>query len=177
MSIFNENKPALLFLITFVGLYLLLNTLYGLYVNSFLPQPDPITILVSKQVAGCLSLADTTITSSVMSGSKYVPIRNSYRTVIEVFEGCNGINVMIVFISFLLAYRGKLKATLLFGSVGIVVIHMMNLFRVSMLYGIELYFPRYLYFFHKYLFTGMIYAVVFLMWYLWAKRLKRVSAQ
>ena len=84
---------------------------------------------------------------------------------------------MIVFLSFLSAYRGKLKATFLFGMGGLVVIHIMNLFRVGMLYGIELYFPRYLYLFHKYLFTGMIYAVVFLMWYLWAKQVKRAAAK
>lgn len=176
MKLFQENKPAILFLLTFVGLYLLLNTIYGFYVNSFLPQPDPITLVVSKHVAWVLSWQDDSVTYALKAGYKNVILKNSYRTVIEVFEGCNSVNVMIVFVSFMAAFRGRLKSTLVFCLGGLIIIYLMNLFRVAMLYAIEIYWPRYLYFFHKYLFTGGIYAVVFLLWFLWAKNVKREAA-
>jgi exosortase family protein XrtF len=176
MSILKENKPAIVFLLTFVGLYLLLNTVYGFYVNSFLPQPDPITLVVSKHVAWLLSWWDESVTYALKVGYKNVILKNSYRTVIEVFEGCNSVNVMIVFVSFMAAFRGKLKSTIIFSMVGLVIIYGINLFRVAMLYGIEIYLPRYLYFFHKYLFTGALYAVVFLLWFVWARRIKHEAA-
>lgn len=175
MKIFNENKPAILFLSVFVGLYLVLNTVYGFYVNSFLPQPDPITLFVAKQVAWLLSIGDDSVTYALKDGYKNVILKNSYRTVIEVFEGCNSINVMIVFVSFMAAFRGKLMSTLLFSLLGLSIVYVMNLIRVAMLYVIEINWPRYLYFFHKYLFTGLIYAVVFLLWFLWAKKVKRAA--
>ena len=176
MKLFQENKPAILFLLTFVGLYLLLNTVYGFYVNSFLPEPDSITLVVSKHVAWVLSWWDESVTYALKAGYKNVILKNSYRTVIEVFEGCNSVNVMIVFVSFMAAFRGRLKSTLIFSLGGLIIIYLMNLFRVAMLYAIEIYWPRYLYFFHKYLFTGGIYAVVFLLWFLWAKNVKREAA-
>lgn len=176
MKLFQENKPAILFLFTFVGLYLLLNTIYGFYVDSFLPQPDPITIVVSKHVAWVLSWWDDSVTYALKAGYKNVILKNSYRTVIEVFEGCNSVNVMIVFVSFMAAFRSKFKSTLVFSLMGLVIIYWMNLGRVALLYGIEIFLPRYLYFFHKYLFTGALYAVVFLLWFVWARRVKRESA-
>lgn len=172
-----ENKPAILFLLTFVGLYLMLNTLYGFYVSSFFSQPDPVTIFVSKQVAWLLSIWDDTVTYAFKDGYKNVIIKNSYRTVIEVFEGCNSINVMIVFVSFMAAFRGKLISTVLFSLLGLVVVYSMNLLRVAMLYVIEINWPRYLYFFHKYLFTAIIYSAVFLLWFIWAKKVKRAAAR
>ena len=175
MNVFKENKAAIYFLLVFVGLYLILNTAYGLYVEWYSPQPDPITLLVSKQVAGFLTLWDASVVAVPIDASKNVSIRNGYRTVINVFEGCNGINVMIVFISFLVAFRGKLKATILFALMGFFIIYLMNIARVSLLYAVEIYWPRYLYLFHKYLFTGMIYAVVFALWYLWVKQVKRAA--
>ena len=153
-DLLKENKPALLFLLTFVGLYLALNTLYGFYVTSFLPQPDPITIFVSKQVAGCLSVADPSISCSVIQGSRYVPIRNVERTVISVFEGCNGINVMIVFASFLIAFGGKARQILVFLLMGCLILHLVNLLRLTLLYLTAIHRPLFFYYFHKYFFTA-----------------------
>ncbi|MCX8492555.1 MAG: exosortase family protein XrtF [Cyclobacteriaceae bacterium] len=177
MKLIQENKPAIIFLLVFMGLYVSLNTIYGFIVEAYYPQADPITLVVSKHVTWFLSFFDHTIDYSVTTGSRFVSINKSGQLVISVFEGCNGINVMIVFISFLVAFHGKLKQTVLFGALGLVVIYLMNFSRVSLLYGVELYYPRYLYFFHKYLFTGVIYAGVFLMWFVWAKWVRSESSK
>jgi exosortase family protein XrtF len=177
MKLIQENKPALFFLLIFVGLYLVLNTAYGFFVEAYYPQADPITLLVTKHVTWFLSFFDHTIDYSITAGSRYVAINNSDRLVISVFEGCNGINVMIVFISFLAAFYGKLKQTIVFGLIGLGVIYLMNLSRVGLLYGVELYYPRFLYFFHKFLFTGVIYVGVFLMWFIWAKWVRSESSR
>ena len=176
MNILKENKVAILFLLVFVALYVSMNTIYGLFIEYYSPQADPVTLNISKQVAWFLSWFDNTVNYTEVEGSRNILLSTNNRLVIRVFEGCNGINVMIVFVSFIIAFRGTLYQTIWFTLMGLVVIHVMNLGRVSLLYAVELYFPQYLYYIHKYLFTGFIYAVVFFIWYQWIKIVKRAVA-
>ncbi len=177
MKIVSDNKPAIIFLAIFLSVYIGLNTAYGFMIEYFLPSPDPFTILVTNNVSFFLSLFDPSIKTVISTTSNYVGVCNSNRTVISVFEGCNGINVMIVFLSFLLAFRGSLKLTLKFLTVGLVSIYLMNLIRVGLLYFVEIHFQQYLYFFHKFFFTGVIYAAVFGLWYYWVILVKRESLE
>ena len=175
MNILKENRVAILFLVVFVALYVSMNTIYGLYIEFYSPQADPTTLSVAKQVSWCVSWFDDSVGFAEMKGSRNILLSNQNRPVIKVFEGCNGINVMIVFVSFIIAFRGTLYQTVWFTLMGFLVIHVMNLGRVSLLYAVELHFPQYLYFVHKFLFTGLIYAVVFFMWFQWAKIVRRAA--
>ena len=171
-SILKEYKPALIFLVIFISVYLLLNTLYGLYITYHLPDADPVTRVVTRQVAATLGIFHDQVTTIPITGFGYVSLLLSGRVVVNVFEGCNSINVMIVFISFLLAFRGSMRLTLYFALGGLAIIYVMNLLRVGLLFEIALNFPDQLYLFHKFLFTGFIYAVVFVIWYFWIRAVK-----
>ncbi len=173
MNTLKENKQAILFLVIFIAVYVGLNTLYGVFIQFYLPATDPITIAVTGQVSLLLSWIDPSISSSVNRTSNFVNVSNSQRIVLSVFEGCNGINVMIVFLAFLIAFRGSFKLTAKFMLVGIFSIYCLNLLRVAGLYFVELYFQQYMYFFHKYFFTGILYCLVFTLWYVWTKLVKR----
>ncbi len=175
MGLLKENKQAIYFLLIFVGSYLTLNSLYGVYINYWVPDPDPLTQWITQQVSFLLSLIDPDIHAVEVPGSGNVAIDNSARRVLLVFEGCNGLNVMIVFVCFLAAFRGNAKATFFFAIAGILMIYVMNLGRVATLYYIAEQFPRYLYFFHKYLLTGLLYIVVFGLWILWVNRYQHVE--
>ena len=166
-----EQKPILLFLVKFVGFYLLLNTAYGFWIEYYTPSPDPLTRIVTVHSAALISLAEDNVEVGVRVNSPSVPLNQDGRSVVSVFEGCNSMNVMIVFVVFILAYTGTLKKTLLFGAAGIVVIYIFNLFRVGLLFFIAKYYPNNLYFFHKYLFTALLYVLVFFLWYLWVKKI------
>lgn len=176
MGLLKDNRQAIYFLLIFVGLYVSLNTLYGTYITYWSPDPDPVTRWITYQVAFFLAWFDPDIHAMGISGSGNVAIDNASRRVLLVFEGCNGINVMIVFICFLIAYRRTLKLTVLFGLAGMVVIYVMNLGRVATLYFIAEAFPNYLYFFHKYLLTGVLYLAVFGMWMVWVNRYRHARA-
>jgi exosortase family protein XrtF len=165
-----EQKTILFFLVKFIGLYLVLNTVYGFWISSYSPLPDPITKIVTHQTAALVSLTEDNISVGVGVNSSNVPIRQNDKTVVSVFEGCNSLNVMIVFISFIGAFTGTWKKTILFGLAGLVLIYLFNLLRVGLLFYIAKYYPDNLYFFHKYLFTGILYALVFFFWYLWVKK-------
>jgi len=166
-----DQKAILFFLLKFIGFYIVVNTAYGFWINSYYPGPDPITEMVTHQSAAIISLTEDNIMVEGTTNSANVPIVQGTQRVISVFEGCNGLNVMIVFVSFIVAYSGTWKKNVIFGLIGVVLIHIANLFRVALLFFISKYYPDNLYFFHKYLFTGMLYILVFFLWYLWVKRI------
>jgi exosortase family protein XrtF len=164
-----ENKKAIRFLLVFSGFYFALNTAYGFFIQYYYPSSDPFTQLVTRQVVWIISWFDSSVSWSFSPFTNNVAVLRGGDPVIYVFEGCNGLNVMIVYVGFLLAFQGSLRQTLKFASGGLVAIHLVNLLRVGLLYFVALYFEEQLYFFHKYLFTGMIYGFVFVMWYYWVR--------
>lgn len=85
------------------------------------------------------------------------------------YEGCNGVNVVIIFVAFVIAFGPLRIVTLWFLTGGIVLIYLVNLARIWFLFFVSLELPNYLYFTHKYLFTGMIFLVVFVLWILWVR--------
>jgi exosortase family protein XrtF len=169
-ELWNQYKRAILFILSFIGLYLVLNTLYGIYIVYFSPDADPITFLVSRQAAAVLTWFHEPVAALPVSGQPSIPLKMGLLNVVYVYEGCNGVNVMIVFSSFLVAFASTFTRTTLYCLIGIAVIYLMNLIRVILLFEVAFYYPDQLYLFHKYLFTGLIYAVVFLLWYWWIKR-------
>lgn len=166
-----DFKPALRFFITFVGIYLGGNAAYGLFVEYFRPIADPATILVTRQSAYLLSKSYP-YTEAIIDGSKpIVQVRTSGNTVLRVFEGCNGVNVMIVFLAFLIAMPGTQLSTIAFSLIGVIIIHCANLLRIVLLYVTAVSNPRIFYYFHKYLFTALLYLIVFVLWFVWVRRL------
>jgi exosortase family protein XrtF len=167
VDIFRRNKKAIFFVLKFVGIYLVLNTLYSLYIQSCYPKVDPITQLVANQTSWVLSLLGEQVNAIPSNEDASTKLIRSGIGVIDVYEGCNGVNVMIVFFSFLAAYSGSIKRLFIFSPLGITILYIANIGRVMSLYGIALYYPEYLYLFHKYVLTAGLYLIVFLLWYQW----------
>jgi exosortase family protein XrtF len=168
---FEEFKPTILFLGWFVGLYLIGNLLYGFYVTSFKPGPDPVTRLVTENSALVLNVCGWSVNTSGYQGKSTTVIWHEGKAILSVYEGCNGINTMIIFVAFLFAFGPVNKKLVWFIPLGIVVIYLMNLLRITLLFFIAQYFPEAMYFIHKYVFTGMLYLVIFALWLLWVKKI------
>ena len=168
MSVLKDFRPALLFLARFLAVYVVGNVLYGLYIESFGDQSDAVTRVVTEQTAALLRTAGEETSTGDRAGRPIVLLMNTTEgTVLNVFEGCNGLNVMIVFVAFLAAFGGPPKKMLWFIPAGLLIIHLFNLLRIGLLYYVATQFEQYFYFFHKYLFTAILYAVVFGLWVLW----------
>ncbi len=165
-----EFKPALLFVGRFLAFYFVGNILYGFYVESFGNQPDNVTIWVAEQSTFLLAKLGLAVTSIPLETLPKISLLLNSDVVINVYEGCNGINVIITFLSFLFAYAPLERRLLWFIPVGVLTLHLSNLIRITGLFFVARDFPNYLYFIHKYLFTGVIYVVVIVMWYLWVSK-------
>lgn len=170
-----EFKPALRFLAVFVVLYLVLNILYGLWITSYGEYPDKATEYVTRQTSAILNVLGEETTTFPRPGSPSISILVDMRTALNVYEGCNGINVMIVFVAFIFAFGGKMKRIAWFIPVGILIIYISNLFRVTGLYFIAEYWNKYFYYIHKYVFTGFLYLIVFILWWVWIEKVSGLS--
>jgi exosortase family protein XrtF len=164
-----EFAPALTFLFVFLAVYLAGNVIYGLYVEYYKPGADPVTVSITEQSVLILDAVGQPATSTVEETSPYVLLMRDQRLVLRVFEGCNGINVMVIFLAFVLAFGGRAKRMIPYLVFGLVTIHVANLCRILLLYHTALYRPILFYYFHKYFFTAVLYLVVFALWILWMR--------
>lgn len=165
----SEFRPTIFFLIKFIGLYLVGNLLYGLYVTSFEPKPDPVTSIVSAHTATVLSAGGWNVSSIDQESRPTTWLVYKDRAVLSVYEGCNGINTVIIFAAFIVAFGPYTKKMIWFIPLGIIVIHSVNLGRISLLFYVSEYIPKYMYYMHKYFFTAILYMVIFMLWIGWVK--------
>lgn len=83
---------------------------------------------------------------------------------------CDGIVLFALFTVFMISYPGPIKHKLWFTPVGLMIIHGLNILRVTGLALIVYYNEAWLAFNHDYTFTIIVYAVVFILWLIWINR-------
>lgn len=167
-----KYRPALLFIIKFIVCYFILNIFYGVFVDAYYPNPDPFTWSTTHHTSQLLNLFgyNTHIFKSTVSPN--VIISDAINgEVLSVYEGCNSLNILIIFISFLFAFKWD-RNLVWFAPLGIFLVYAGNLVRIFLLFIVSINLPDYLYFAHKYFFTAFIFMVVFTLWYWWLKKLQ-----
>ena len=165
-----EFTPTILFLAKFVGIYLVGNFLYGLYITSYDPAPDPVTHWITDQTAIVLTTCGWQSSIEDTPNKPTTKLIYDNESILAVYEGCNGINVMIIFVAFLIAFGPYTKQLLWFIPAGLLIIHLINLTRITLLFLVSIYQKNYMYFMHKYFFTAILYVAVFILWVWWVRR-------
>ena len=165
-----EFKPAIRFVLWFVGLYFLGNIIYGIYISYCGNSPDNITILVTKQTAWLLQVMGYPVQALANVTLPTVSLRSGSTAVLDVYEGCNGVNIFIVFVAFVVAFGGSQKNLWWFLPLGLTVLHISNLARIALLFWTAMAYQNYFYYVHKYFFTIFLYAMVFLLWIIWINK-------
>ena len=85
-------------------------------------------------------------------------------------DNCNGIALFALFAGFIIAYPGNWKKKFPFIIVGILIIELLNIFRVVFLAIMDTISRTWTEFNHTYTFTIVIYAAIFFLWMLWTSR-------
>ena len=173
-------KPFLVFLGKFLLTYLLLTIVYQSYlvqydVKKF--EVDSFTKLVAKQTKDVMVLfgCDASIAPNVKESA--INIFYNQRSMARIIEGCNGLSVIILFISFVIAFSGKIKPTILFILGGSILIHALNVFRIALLCVLMYYYPKQQHLLHGVLFPLFIYGAVFLLWIIWVNKFSKYATK
>jgi exosortase family protein XrtF len=93
----------------------------------------------------------------------------------RIVEGCNSISIIILFLAFIIAFSGSLKATVIYGLVGTIIIYIVNLFRILLLSLFMYKYPEYQYFLHNIFFPGVIYGTTFILWIIWVNKFSNLK--
>ncbi|MFV8836787.1 exosortase family protein XrtF [Salinimicrobium soli] len=171
-QLIKKYSAVLRFIFTFLGTYLVLAFLYNLYLHHFPSEtyyPDFLTHLVALQSETLVSAFgyDAQAVSGYPESTMHLMVNGQF--VARIIEGCNAASIIILFVSFMLAFFGKVKTTLVFILVGTVVIYVTNIGRIAMM-AIGIYeYPQQAHFLHTIAFPLIIYGAVFMLWVLWVQ--------
>ena len=171
-TIITKNKPVIKFLAIFLSSYTLLSVIYYLFLNNA-SSPDFFSESVSEQTINLLNLIGYETNSTTNSTNGFINLFVKGKNIAGISEGCNAISIMILFIAFIFSFTKKLKPTLLFSLLGLIIIYIMNILRIVILIICLYHYPEYSSPLHNYVFPAMIYGVVFLLWMYWVNSFKK----
>ena len=158
--------------------YIVLSVTYKMYLqysdgSKF--YPDYLTNLVSIQSEALLNSFGykTQVLPHPDEPSMKVILNGQFLA--RIIEGCNGVSVIILFLSFIIAFAGKFKTTLFYIISGSVLIYAINLLRIVLLTIGIYHYPEYEDVLHTVIFPGIIYGLVFLLWIFWVNRFSKLK--
>ncbi len=168
-----DYKPFLLFLAKFFVAYLVLTFAYQSYLSNFdakKNEVDGFTKIVAIHTVHVLTIIDKN--SFTMKNIKEPSINLFFHNkwVARIIEGCNALSVIILFVSFVFAFKGKFFKTILFILAGGLTIYFFNIIRIALLSIAVFYYPKTQDFLHNIFFPLFIYGVVFLLWIFWVNK-------
>lgn len=169
-----KNKIIIVFLIKFFATYFILFGAYSFYLNKTQQKSDifvcsPITYTVANHVLEVSQMLGYDAEIEQNSNELSIKFILDGFYVSRIIEGCSSISVIILFLSFIIAFSGSFINTILFGLFGSVLIYVVNVLRIiafSILYHKH---PDYQTILHDLLFPSIIYGLVFVLWITWVK--------
>jgi len=93
---------------------------------------------------------------------------------IGVNESCSGLKPILQFILLMLVFPGPWKHKAWFIPMGIIIVHLTNLFRITGLAIVTVTVPEYWQFAHDNLFRPFFYVVIFFLWVWWVEVYRKV---
>ena len=177
-SLLVKYKLVIKFIITFLLVYVGLSLLYKFYLQFSVGSayyPDYLTHLVAKQSEALFKALgyQVEMLPHPNEPSVMVMIENVYTA--RIIEGCNSLSVIILFVSFIMAFASNFKNTFLYMLSGSVLIYSINLFRIVILTLGLYHYPKQEAFLHTVVFPAIIYGFVFLLWIFWVNRFSEIK--
>jgi exosortase family protein XrtF len=93
----------------------------------------------------------------------------------RIVEGCNSVSVIILFLSFIVAFSGKWYSTIFYGLFGVMMIYVVNVLRIIAITILYYRFPKYQDILHDLFFPAIIYGLTFMLWVTWVKFFSNLS--
>ncbi|RNC85090.1 MAG: exosortase family protein XrtF [Winogradskyella sp.] len=175
-ALLTKYKLVIRFILTFVLVYSVLSFAYKFYLDfsdGSKYYPDYMTHLVGKQTEAVLNTLNYTTNIVPHPDEPSLMVFMEQKYLARIIEGCNSLSVIILFISFVVAFSDTFKRTFLFILAGSVLIYCVNLLRIILL-TIGLYkYPWRSELMHEVIFPLAIYGMVFLLWMFWVNQFSK----
>ena len=91
--------------------------------------------------------------------------------VLYIADACNGLELMVLYIGFIVCMPSKFWRKTLYIILGILFIDIINILRCAGLIYLREYFHAYFDFAHHYLFKAIVYAATFIMWMVYSRKI------
>ncbi|MDG1728678.1 MAG: archaeosortase/exosortase family protein [Algibacter sp.] len=115
------------------------------------------------------------ITSSIYEGElkkrEASQIYHNNKLVLNIADSCNGLELMILYIGFIVCMPSGFWRKVLYIILGVIIIDVINISRCMGLIYLREYFHAYFDFAHHYLFKATVYTATFLMWMVYARKI------
>lgn len=114
------------------------------------------------------------------NGLAPAPLENIYyhgRNIVSIEDGCNGLELIVLYIGFIVCMPAALKRKIVFGISGSILIYVVNVIRCAGVAYIILYYPQYADFAHHYVFTFIVYGLIIALWLIFSKKLDLTNAE
>lgn len=168
----HQLYPVVSFIFKFLLTYLVLYGLYLLWIKIQFPSNIALTEWAADQLYYVLNIFDQKVDSVYDPHYPKIHITYGGEGIVSVYQGCSGGNLYIVFLAFMLSFFRISPKVIYFTIGGLLIINVLNVLRLVALFYVSKDLPHLFFFFHKYLFTAILYTLVFLMWYYATKALR-----
>lgn len=84
-------------------------------------------------------------------------------------DPCNGLELLVLYLIFIIALPATLKRKLFFVVAGLLIIHFVNILRCVGLVALLIHYDEYFNIAHHYIFKMAVYFTIFLCWFWFAK--------
>jgi exosortase/archaeosortase family protein len=159
------------FVIKATLIFVIWNLVYILFLRSVGFPDDLLTHAVTKYTVKLLNcFIDSSY--SFRFQDHYSIIFKSSKPIVAVHHACNALELYVLYIGFLICVPTTLKRMLLFTVLGFFIISLSNVARIAGLSVLHSVSATWQTFNHKYLFKGIVYFIIFLLWRSYAKGLK-----
>ncbi len=99
------------------------------------------------------------------------------RGYVSVHLACSGFKQMLQWAVLMIFFPGPWKHKLWFIPLGLVITHMVNIFRISGLSVVLIYTPQNWHFIHDNIYRPFFYVVMFLLWVWWVEKFRNKSRE
>jgi exosortase H (IPTLxxWG-CTERM-specific) len=168
VSFWRRNRREIQFLVLFVVLLGAGFTLISLnWVNDH--AIEPFTAAIARTSGAVLNGLGQHV---AMNGT----VIRSQRFAVNIRNGCNGVEAMLIFLAAVLAFPASWRSRLAGLALGILAIQLVNLVRVVALFLTGVYFPRIFDTSHTVIWQTVVILFGVLLWIFWANRFAAPAA-
>ncbi len=169
------NSPSTRFFISLISLATIWFFVYGILLSPKRIIDRPLTNFFALSTAAAVNFfspQSMPLTSWVESpeGNRAANLMQGGKKVFGIWDACNGIDLMFIYTAVIVLLPNNVKRKLLFISAGNLLLILLNIIRMISLFFIFKYYKSFFEISHHYLFTILMYSVIFILWILFIRK-------